>query len=161
MQIDCFLKLENVPGESRDQDHKDWIDVLSWTWGFMQSGTMHSRGGGGGGKASFNDMTVSAPIDKSCSILMQRCAKGTHIPTATLTNRKAGDSPLDYMKIEMKDVMVTSVSTGGVPGSPEQTFDYTLNFAHVKVSYQEQGKDGGAKGGTIDFVWSIEENAEV
>ena len=101
------------------------------------------------------------PIDKSAPVLMQKCAKGTHIPTATLINRKAGDSPLEYMKIEMKDVMVTSVSTGGAPGSPEQTFDYTINFAEVKVSYQEQDKNGAAKGGTVDFAWSIEQNNEV
>lgn len=161
MQIDCFLKLEAIPGESKDKDHTDWIDVLSWTWGIQQFGTMHAQGGGGGGKASFNDLTVSAPIDKSAPILMQKCARGTHIPKATLINRKAGDSPLEYMKIEMKDVMVTSVSTGGVPGSPEQTFDYTVNFAEVKVSYQEQDKTGGAKGGTVDFAWSIEQNTDL
>lgn len=161
MQIDCFLKLEGIPGESKDKEHTDWIDVLGWQWGVSQAGTMHMQGGGGGGKASFSDLSVSAPIDKSTPILMQKCAKGTHIPKATLINRKAGDSPLEYMKIEMKDVMVTSVSTSGTSGDMDPGFSYTLNFAEIKVSYQEQDKTGAAKGGTVDFVWSIEQNTEL
>ena len=28
MAIDCFLKIETIPGESTDDQHKDWIEIL-------------------------------------------------------------------------------------------------------------------------------------
>ncbi len=51
MAVDMFLKIGDVKGESRDDKHKDEIDVLSWSWGMSQSGTdphrRRRRGGQG------------------------------------------------------------------------------------------------------------------
>ena len=33
MAVDHFLKIEGIEGESEDQEHKGWIDLLSWSWG--------------------------------------------------------------------------------------------------------------------------------
>ncbi|MCC6131760.1 MAG: type VI secretion system tube protein Hcp, partial [Acidobacteria bacterium] len=52
MAVDYFLKIEGVPGESQDEQHKDWIDMMSWSWGESQSGTMSFGGGGGAGKVT-------------------------------------------------------------------------------------------------------------
>ena len=52
MAMDMFLKIEGVDGESRDDKHAGEIDVLAWSWGMTQSGSMHVGGGGGSGKVS-------------------------------------------------------------------------------------------------------------
>jgi type VI secretion system secreted protein Hcp len=44
MAVDFFLKLDGIPGESKDKAHKGEIDVLAWSWGMSQSGTMHMGG---------------------------------------------------------------------------------------------------------------------
>ena len=49
-----FLKIDGIPGESTDVNHKDEIDVLSWSWGVTQTGGS-GGGGGGAGKAAFQD----------------------------------------------------------------------------------------------------------
>ena len=49
MAVDFFLKIDGIPGESTDAKHKDEIDVLSWSWGANQTGTMSYGGGGGAG----------------------------------------------------------------------------------------------------------------
>ena len=41
MAVDMFIKLGDIKGESQDKSHKDEIDVLAWSWGLSQSGTMH------------------------------------------------------------------------------------------------------------------------
>ena len=42
-------------GGSRDDRHKDEIDIESFSWGETQSGTFAVGGGGGSGKISMQD----------------------------------------------------------------------------------------------------------
>ena len=145
MACDMFLKLEGIDGESVDDKHAKSIDTLSWSWGMSQSGTTHIGTGGGSGKVSVQDMSVVKYVDKSSTVLIMACCKGTHIPEATLTVRKAGDKPLEYIKIKMTDVIVSAVSTGGSGGEDRLTENVTLNFAKVEFEYQQQAKTGGAE----------------
>ena len=51
MAADIFAKIGDIKGESLDAKHKDEVEVLSWSWGVQQSGTMaHGGGGGDGGR---------------------------------------------------------------------------------------------------------------
>jgi type VI secretion system secreted protein Hcp len=155
---EMFLKLEGIDGESRDQTHKDEIDVLAWSWGMSQSGSFHVGGGGGAGKANFQDISITKYIDKATPDLMLYTSNGDHIRDATLTVRKAGGEPVEYLVIEMKKVLVTSVSTGGSGGEDRLTENVVLNFAEVKVKYTEQKDDGSTQ--THEYSWNIAENKE-
>jgi type VI secretion system secreted protein Hcp len=53
--VDIFLKIEGIEGEANDPDHKGSIEVMSWTWGATQRGTVH-QGGGRAGKSSVHDL---------------------------------------------------------------------------------------------------------
>ncbi len=162
MAIDMFLKIEgngDPKGEAQDKSHKDEIDILAWSWGMSQSGTTHMGGGGGSGKVSVQDLSVTKYVDASTPSLLLACADGGHFDKALLTVRKAGKTPLEYIKIEMKDIIVTSVSTGGSGGEDRLTENVSLNFSQVKVTYTPQGKDG--KGGSSDdFGWDIAANVK-
>ena len=57
--VDFFLKIDGIPGESADSKHKDEIDVISWSWGANQTGTMSYGGGGGAGKVNFQDFSFT------------------------------------------------------------------------------------------------------
>lgn len=116
MAVDMFIKIGNIEGESVDAEHKKEIDVLSWTWGMSNSGSAHHGTGAGSGKVNVRDLSLSKFVDKSSTNLIMSCCKGTHFPEAKLVVRKAGDSPLEYIKITLTDVLVTSVSTGGTGG---------------------------------------------
>jgi type VI secretion system secreted protein Hcp len=156
-----FLKLTDVKGEAQDKAHKEEIDVLAWSWGMSQSGTMHAGGGGGGGKVSVQDISITKWLDKSSPVLMQYCSTGKQFTDAVLTVRKAGgDSPLEYLVITMKDVLVSSLSTGGSGGEDRLTENATLNFSQYKVEYQPQKPDGTADGGKVPWEWDIAANAK-
>jgi type VI secretion system secreted protein Hcp len=132
--VDMFLKIEGVDGESQDS-HKKEIDVLAFSWGMTQSGSMHIGGGGGSVKVSVQDMSITKFLDKSSAELVKRCCSGKHFPRAILTCRKAGDDPVEWLKVTMEEVLVSSVSEGGSGGEDQQTENVTLNFAKVKVEY--------------------------
>ena len=160
MAIDCFLKLENnIMGESQDDKHKNWIDILSWDWGMTQSGTTHIGGGGGTGKVSVQDLVITKWIDKASPVLMLACCKGEHFAKATLTVRKAGEKSLEYLIIDMEKILVSSISTGGSAGEDRLTEHVTLNFAKFHVKYVPQKPDGSADA-SIDMQWNIETNTE-
>lgn len=156
--VDMFIKIEGVPGESKDSVHKDEIDVLSWSWGMSNSSTLHDGSGGGAGRANFDDLEVTKYVDKSTPLLMESCSSGVIYPSALLTVRKAGEKPLEYIKIELTDVLVTSVSTGGSGGEDRLTENVTLNFRKFKVIYTEQ-KEDGTGGGVTEFGWDIAANS--
>ena len=42
MAFDAFLKIDGIPGESTDDKHKDWIEVLSFDFG-MDAAVLRDR----------------------------------------------------------------------------------------------------------------------
>jgi type VI secretion system secreted protein Hcp len=161
MAVDMFMKLGDIKGESTDKTHKDQIDVLSWSWGLSQSGTMHMGTGGGAGKVAVQDLSFTKYSDKASPPIMGACTKGTHIDKAVLTVRKAGgDDPLEYYKITLEGLLVSSYSTGGSGGEERFTEHVSLNFEKFHVEYQPQNAKGAKEGGVVETKWNIPGNAD-
>jgi type VI secretion system secreted protein Hcp len=139
--VDYFLKIDGIQGESRDDRHKDEIDIESFSWGETQSGTFAVGGGGGSGKVSMQDFHFTMTVNKASPALFLACAQGDHIKNAILTCRKAGKDQQDFMKVTMNDVLVTSFQIGGAE-SVVPTDQISLNFAKIEVEYQEQDATG-------------------
>ncbi len=158
MAVDMFLHLDKIEGESLDKEHAKKIDILAWSWGASNSGTAHMGPGAGSGKANFQDLSITKYVDKASPTLLKFVSDGGHIAEGTLFVRKAGGNPLTYIKIEMKEILVTSLSTGGSGGEDRLTENVSLNFAEFKVIYTIQEKDGSA-GASPDFAYNIAENA--
>lgn len=154
-----YLKIGDIKGESTDDKRAGEIDVLSWSWGMSQTGTTHTGSGGGAGKVSVQDISVTKFCDAATAPLIMACCNGKHYPDAKLTVRKAGGKPLDYLKISLKDVLITSQSTGS-GGGERLTENITLNFAEFKVEYTLQKADGSA-GATYTAAWNIARNTKV
>ncbi|WP_399679150.1 Hcp family type VI secretion system effector [Xenophilus sp.] len=159
MAVDMFIKIDDIEGESADKTHGKEIDVLAWSWGMSQSGTTHTGTGGGAGKVNVQDLSFTKYIDSASHALQLACYGGKHIPKAVLVVRKAGENPLEYIKITMEELIVTSVSTGGSGGEDRLTENVTLNFAKVKFEYDPQTKQGAGKG-VKTAAWNIAENAK-
>lgn len=159
MAMDMFIKIEGIKGESRDHKHAGEIDVLAWSWGMSNSGSAHQGGGAGAGKVNVQDLSITKYIDKSTTALMLYTSNGKHVPSALLTVRKAGEKPLEYLKITMTDVLISSLSTGGSGGEDRLTENVTLNFAKVKVEYQSQKQDGSGEPGG-EYGWDIAGNVK-
>ncbi|WP_310384841.1 type VI secretion system tube protein Hcp [Roseateles sp.] len=160
MALDMFINLgAAIKGESRDkaQGAKGDVDVLAWSWGMSQSGSTHMGGGGGAGKANFQDLSFTKYVDSASSALMVALAKGSHIAEVVLMVRKAGEGQQKYILITMKEVIVTSVSTGGSGGEDRLTENVTLNFAKVAFDYFKQDSKGAVASAGI-FKWNIAQN---
>jgi type VI secretion system secreted protein Hcp len=160
MAVDMFLKIGSIEGEATDKKKPKWIDVLAWSWGVSNSGTTHMGMGGGSGKANVQDLSVTKYVDASSHALLGTCTTGEHFTTANLVVRKAAgkDKTIEYIKIDMDEVMITAVSTGGSGGEDRLTENITLNFAKVTYKYTPQTETGG-EGVALPMIYDIAANA--
>ncbi len=157
MATDIFAKLGDIKGESLDAKHKDEIEVLSYSWGVTNAGSMAHGSGGGEGKATFHDLSFVHNIDKASPVLMQSCATGTHLKEATITHRKAGKEQHEYLIVKMSDVIVTGVTHGGSDNGHSE--NVSLSFAKVALEYKPQKADGSLDAGLF-FKYDIKAQKE-
>ena len=157
MASDIFAKIGDIKGESLDAKHKGEIEVLSWSWGVSNAGSMAHGGGGGEGKASFSDLSFMHRIDKASPVLMKACATGVHIKEATITHRKAGKGQQEFLIFKMNDVMVTSVQDSD--GGDDLMESVSIAFAKIDLEYKPQKRDGSLDAG-IHFKYDIKGNKE-
>jgi type VI secretion system secreted protein Hcp len=158
MASDIFAKLGDIKGESLDSKHKDEIEVLSYSWGVTNAGSMSHGSGGGEGKATFHDLSFVHNIDKASPVLMQACATGTHLKEATITHRKAGKGQHEFLVVKMNDVIVTGVTHGG-SGDSGHSENVSLAFAKVSLEYKPQKADGSLDAG-IHFKYDLKAQKE-
>ena len=136
--VDYFLKIDGIAGESTDDKHKGEIEIASWSWGVSSAA---QAGGARSGKPCVSPMSFSKLVDKSSPALMANAVSGMVIPNAILIGRKAGDKQQEYLKLELKNVLISSYQTGGSNSSlPADQF--SLNFSTMTVEYKQQNPDG-------------------
>ena len=159
MAVDYFLKIDGIPGESADAKHKDEIDVLAFSWGVSQSGSTSPGGGGGAGKAVFEDLLVVARTSKASPKLWLACASGQHLKSAVLTCRKAGKAPFEFLKITLSDVLISSYEIDG--SDDELPLDQVaLAFAKVETVYTPQDATGKAQP-PVKAGWDVKQNKKL
>ncbi len=148
-----------MEGNSVHKGYEGQIHVLSWSWGLSQTGTTHHGTGGGSGKVNVQDLSFTHYVDPATPALIQACAKGTHFDKITLTMCKAsGDDPIEYLKLELENCIISSVSTGGSAAEDQLTENVTLNFAKFSCTFQDQDSKGKKKGGPKQTMFAIAEN---
>jgi type VI secretion system secreted protein Hcp len=159
--VDYFLKIEGIAGESTDKKHAGSLDVESWSWGESNSGTASVGGGGGAGKVSMQDFHFTTKLSKASPNLFLYCATGKHIPSATLTCRKAGGTQVEFLTVKLEQVLISSYQTGGAGMSDIIPIDQvSMNFAKITLEYKEQGEDGSLKG-SVKQTYDQKQNVAV
>ena len=155
MTEDYFLKITGVQGESRDNAHKDEIEVESWTWGLSKPAV---TGPGGAGRATFQDFSILKRVDKSSPRLAQAGVKGEHFPEAVLAARRA-EGPnfsTDFLVIRLSDITISSYEEAGESQSaPMDSID--IVFSRIEYSYTVQKADGTLDA-PVKWSWDLKAN---
>jgi len=152
-----FIQITGIDGEATDDTHKDWIEVLSYSFsmadpGAGATGTTRRRG-----DVVLEDIVLVKEVDKSSPKLMEKCAKGEVIASLVIDVCRTGEGgSTTYYKYELENVMVTSFHSSGSTeeGVPVETV--TLNFEEITVTYTEIDTMGKSKG-NVEFNWKVEE----
>ena len=123
-----------------------------------QTGAHGSGGGGGAGKVHVHDIHVTKHLDKASPALMLHCCNGKHIGSGLITVRKAGEKPVEYLKIKLTDILISGVQEAGHGGGGDLLSEnVTLNFGKFHVEYLEQDEKGAGKPGG-EMGWDVKKN---
>ena len=162
MAFDAFLKIDGVPGESTDDKHKDWIEVLSYSTGVSQrsSGSASTAGGASAERADFQDFSIVKALDKASPKIALACAKGTHIKEVKLELCRAGGDKVKYMEYKLSNCIVSSYRPGG-SGHGGETLpleEVSFNYGKVEWTYTQQKREDGSGGGQVAANWDLQAN---
>jgi type VI secretion system secreted protein Hcp len=160
--FDAFLKIDGIPGESTDDKHKDWIEILSFDFGMIQpsSATDSSAGGGTTERVDVEDMDLVKHLDKSSPKLYELCCNGKHLKDATLELCRAGGDKTKYLEVKMEQVVISSARPSGKSEGSDgfPTEKISLNFGKVKWTYTQQKRADGSGGGNVAGGWDLTAN---
>lgn len=142
-----FLRLTEVDGECAVEGHKKEIQVLSWNHSFNQPSSPNRTAAGGGTveQANHADFSFTKYTDIASVPLMKLCWNGKTVASALFTAcRSDGEALVEYLKVEMNNVIISNLSLGGGTGDIS-TETITLSYGRVKYTYVS-GEAGGGKG---------------
>jgi type VI secretion system secreted protein Hcp len=162
MAIDMFLKISTVPGESQDDKHKDWIEVLSFSFGASQksAGERSTGGAASAERVSMQDFSVVKSLDKASPKLFIACCKGEHISEVKLELCRATGDKSKYMEYKMTDVLVSSVRKGGSAQGGEglPLEEVAFNFGKIDWTYTATDHKTGKPSGDVKAHWDLVSN---
>jgi type VI secretion system secreted protein Hcp len=159
-EVDYFLKVDGIQGESVDPKHKDEIELVSYSWGLAHASSPGGAGAGGAttGRAHFHDFSFTMPVNEASPKLFLAAASGRHLKDATLTVRKAGKDQLEYLRITFSDVVVTSFEQAGDQEPPREAV--SLAFDRIEIEYS-QPTPTGAPSSSFTAGWDLSQNKEL
>jgi len=141
MAVDYYLKIDGIQGEATDQDFKDQINLLSFSWGGSQVSSAGTRtAGSGAGKVELSDFSVTKHFDKSSPQLFKALVSGTHSGTAVLSAVKAGASGKAFLKITFEELFVTSIQVSAADELPSESVSFS--YKQIKIEYSTQNEKG-------------------
>lgn len=164
---DAFLQLDGVPGESLDDKHKDWIELLSYDHSMTQpvSQTKSSAGGAATGRAQHSDFIITKYVDKASPKLYEALSNGKHFSKAKIEICRAGGNQVKFMEINLEEIMISSVSlsghgtsssTNGQGGGGDLPVESIgLNYGKIEWIYTQQKRKDGSGGGNVSAKYDL------
>jgi type VI secretion system secreted protein Hcp len=162
MAFDAFLKIDGIPGESTDDKHKDWVEILSYSHGVSQPAS-RARSTGGGASAErcdHADLSIVKVLDKASPKLALFCCNGTHIKTVKIELCRATGDKQKYMEYLLSDVIVSSCRPGGSAhgGEALPLEEVSFNYGKIEWTYTETDHATGKPKGDVKANWDLKAN---
>jgi type VI secretion system secreted protein Hcp len=102
-------------------------------------------------KTAISDFSIVKYVDTASPQLFAGCCTGQHIPEASFAVRKAGEQQLEYYKIKLTDVLISSVAPAGSAGGGNTLESVSFSFGAADIYAASQDPKGGI-GGTSTAV---------
>ncbi len=157
-----YMHIPDCPGESVEPDHKEWINILSFSQGMHRniatgkSGSTRQRG-----HITMGDVVIVKEMDSSTTKLLQLVADGKPISLIKIdfTTSTGAKKRVPFFQYELKHAMITNFEFSGVvdeTSTSVPTEHVSFNYEEIKWVYDKMGKDGVSKG-KMDATWKVEE----
>jgi len=162
MAFDAFIKIKDINGESTDEKHKDWIEVISYNHGVTQSvsSTASSSGGASAERANFQDFSFTKQLDIASPALSLACADGTHIDEIIVELCRAGTDKVKFMEYKMTNCLICGVTIQGAGDGDLPTESVAIAYGKISWAYTKQDRQGGKATGNMAAGWDLQKNCK-
>lgn len=153
----AYVKFEGIDGESQDDRHRDWINLLSFGQG--QYIPPSSVGPGAtGAQAIFEEVILTKELDKASPKLAEAVCKGTRFPRVEidLTRPMSDGTTSTYYMCELEGVVITSYHIDASMEKPVPTEQLSLNFEKIQVTYTKTDPTGRPE--RVEYGWDVRQN---
>jgi len=167
MSFDAFMHIpgeSTLKGETQDDDmaKEDAFEILSFEIGAENNINIGSIStGGGAGKATFKELTITKKTDTASCGLFAKLCEGGHIQDCHIVLRRsggaAGKSGATFLKFDFKLVMIQDMSWAGADGDDICEETIVLQYGAMQVEYLQQDIKGAMKKHS-DAMWSRVKN---
>ncbi len=150
MASNMYMKLGPIAGESEAKEFAGQIEVHSFSYNCSQSlspvrsGGMHTQGRANHGLFHFTKI-----FDSSSAAICQYLWNGktmTEDVVFTVVAKSGNDTAaMKYMVLTLSNCVIASYSINGGGDIPYE--EVSLNFAKIKVEYDQQKQTDGTSGG--------------
>jgi len=162
MAFDAFLKIDDIKGESTDDKHKDWIEVLSYSHGLSQpvAGSASSGGARSAERCNHQDFSIVKTLDAASPKLALFCCNGKHVKEIKIELCRATGDKQKYMLYTLSDVLISSVRPGGSAQGGESLplEEVSFNYGKIEWTYTATDHKTGKPSGDVKANWSVIEN---
>jgi len=125
-----YIKFDGIDGESVDKDHKDWINLVSFSDGSeIREDSASTRY-----QYDVSDIIVVKELDKSSPKLAESIAKGKVFPKVEIHLDSGKET---YYVYELSNVMITSYTISGT-NDKIPTEEFSLNYEKITISESSQ-----------------------
>lgn len=163
MAFDAFLKIEGIDGDSTDDKHKSWMEIMAFNFAIDRGISQSSSGGGGmaSGRPNWTQLEIVKTIDKSTPLLFKALAEAQAIKKVTLELCRGQKQK--FMQYVMEDCMISSYSPNGNPGGADElpTESVSIAFSSMEFIYTDTDQRTGAPKGDIMHKYDLSADKSV
>jgi type VI secretion system secreted protein Hcp len=152
MSARVFLRLDGIPGECTDQQHRDWIDAVSFRLG--ASAALPPDGLAGPGRSQVDELRIGKAVDVASPRLLEACLAGRHIKEAVVDIIRL-PTRVRYLEYRFNDVFVVAagLEIGGDEAVSVELEQVRLTFGKVRMTYHHKGATGAPT--QTGFGWDL------
>lgn len=158
MSAKVYLRLDGIPGECTDQQHRDWIEAVSF--GLAASSVPSPEGIAVPGRAQVDELRIGKVIDAASPRLLEACLAGRHIKEAVVEIIRL-PTRVKLLEYRFSDAFVTAVALelGGDEAVATELEQVRLTFGKVRMIYQQKSPSGTPT--PIGFGWDLGAGASI
>lgn len=156
--VDMFLKLDGILGESKDT--KNAVEMQIDGFRLHAETPRDAFTNLAAGAVRMSTLTIRGKIEQATAKLFDKTVTHAPIGKATLTCRKAGKVPLDFLIVELSDVLVMKVQIGDLGANQSDVIppcEFDLSYGKLMVKSQGQTSTGQGTG-FLQFDFSLMSN---
>ncbi len=161
MAFETFMKASGVSGESKDESHAGWIELLAVGWGVKKTPRATP---GETARMIAEDFVVTKALDTSSGLLVKALCENKLLGDVTIEFcRSDGQSKMKFMEWKFTNCHVTNYRMDSREASdvretlPVEVFSF--NYEKFKTTYVQQKRSDGTGGGSVMAGWDLKTNS--